>query len=112
MQSIDGSGSVPIKLAQSLLLKAKNVLAAAADIAYAASVEDGHQLSNGSKSTQGGYIPFFVTERKRSEVALIQVVRKHMFRAYPPEKWKGWQHDLGIDSLSGSQGQSDDERAK
>lgn len=28
------------------------------------------------KVRQGGYIPFFVTERKRSEAALIQVVQE------------------------------------
>ena len=29
-----------------------------------------------SKIRQGGYIPFFVTEKKRSEQALIQVVQE------------------------------------
>lgn len=32
------------------------------------------------KVRQGGYIPFFVTERKRSEAALIQVVQESFLR--------------------------------
>ena len=36
------------------------------------------------KVRQGGYIPFFVTERKRSEAALIQVVQK----SFPGASWQ------------------------
>ena len=42
------------------------------------------------KVRQGGYIPFFVTERKRSEAALIQVVQEAFVQAYPLARWRGW----------------------
>ena len=42
------------------------------------------------KVRHGGYIPFFVTERKRSEAALIQVVQRHLYRAYLLVRWKNW----------------------
>lgn len=41
------------------------------------------------KVRQGGYyIPFFVTERKRSEAMLVQVCRKPLCKAFPLEKWR------------------------
>lgn len=38
------------------------------------------------KLRRGGYIPFFVTERKRSEQALIQVVEEAFIKGSPPGK--------------------------
>jgi len=47
------------------------------------------------KVRNGGYIPFFVTERKRSEVDLIQVVQEAFVQGYRPAKWtsslKAWE---------------------
>lgn len=42
------------------------------------------------KVRQGGYIPFFVTERKRSEAMLVQVVQKPLCKACLPGKWRSW----------------------
>ena len=50
------------------------------------------------KVRHGGYIPFFVTERKRSEAALIQVVQGLSTR-----KIEKLARSLGIESLSRSQ---------
>ena len=51
------------------------------------------------KVRQGGYIPFFVTERKRSEAALIQVVQE----AVSTRKMEKLAQSLGIENLSRSQ---------
>ena len=50
------------------------------------------------KVRQGGYILFFVTERKRSEAMLIQVVQGVSTR-----KMEELAHSLGIENLSRSQ---------
>lgn len=42
-----------------------------------------------TKVRQGGYISFFITERKCSEAALIQVVQK----AFPGASWQQRQPD-------------------
>lgn len=42
-----------------------------------------------TKVCQGGYIPFFITERKYSEAALIQVVQE----AFPGASWQQRQPD-------------------
>jgi len=36
----------------------------------------------------GIYIPFFVTERKRSEAALVQVVQEAFVQGYRPGRWR------------------------
>src|SRR5690554_4964789 len=48
------------------------------------------------KVRKGGYVPFFVTERKRSEQALMQVVRKHLLTASQQEKLNGWPKALEL----------------
>ena len=55
------------------------------------------------KVRQGGYIPFFVTERKRSEAALIQVVQEAFVQGVSTRKMERLAQSLGIESLSRSQ---------
>ena len=50
-----------------------------------------------------GYIPFFVTERKRSEAALIQVIQEAFVQVVSTRKMEKLAHSLGIESLSRSQ---------
>lgn len=50
-----------------------------------------------------GYIPFFVTERKRSEAALIQVVQEAFVQGVSTRKMEKLARSLGIESLSRSQ---------
>ena len=55
------------------------------------------------KVRQGGYIPFFVTERKRSEAALIQVVQEAFVQGVSTRKMEKLAQSLGIENLSSSQ---------
>ena len=55
------------------------------------------------KVRQGGYIPFFVTERKRSEAALIQVVQEAFVQGVSTRKMEKLAQSLGIENLSRSQ---------
>lgn len=58
------------------------------------------------KIRQGGYIPFFVTEKKRSEQALIQVVQKYWLswlNGVSTRKIENIANRLGIESLSASE---------
>lgn len=55
------------------------------------------------KVRQGGYIPFFVTERKRSEAALIQVVQEAFVQGVSTRKMEKLVRSLGIENLSHSQ---------
>ena len=55
------------------------------------------------KVRQGGYIPFFVTERKRSEAMLIQVVQEAFVQGVSTRKMEKLAHSLGIENLSRSQ---------
>ena len=50
-----------------------------------------------------GYIPFFVTERKRSEAALIQVIQEAFVQGVSTRKMEKLAHSLGIKNLSRSQ---------
>ena len=50
-----------------------------------------------------GYIPFFVTEHKRSEAALIQVIQEAFVQGVSTRKMEKLAHSLGIESLSRSQ---------
>lgn len=50
-----------------------------------------------------GYIPFFVTERKRSEMALIQVVQEAFVQGVSTRKMEKLARSMGIESLSRSQ---------
>ena len=55
------------------------------------------------KLRQGGYIPFFVTERKRSEQALIEVVQEAFINGVSTRKIERLAKRLGIESLSAGQ---------
>ena len=55
------------------------------------------------KLRSGGYIPFFVTERKRSEAALIQVVQEAFIQGVSTRKMEKLAQSLGIENLSRSQ---------
>ena len=55
------------------------------------------------KVRNGGYIPFFVTERKRSEAALIQVVQEAFVQGVSTRKMEKLAKSLGIDGISRSQ---------
>ena len=56
-----------------------------------------------SKVRQGGYIPFFATERKRSEAMLVQVVQEACVQGVSTRKMEKLAHSLGIENLSRSQ---------
>ena len=51
----------------------------------------------------GGYIPFFVTERKRSEAALIQVIQEAYVQGVSTRKIEKLAKSLGIEGISRSQ---------
>ena len=55
------------------------------------------------KLRNGGYIPFFVTERKRSEQALIQVVQEAFINGVSTRKIERLARSLGIEGMSASQ---------
>jgi transposase-like protein len=50
-----------------------------------------------------GYVPFFVTERKRSEAALIQVIQEAFVQGVSTRKMEKPARSLGIENLSRSQ---------
>jgi putative transposase len=55
------------------------------------------------KLRQGGYVPFFVTERKRSEQALIQVVQEAFINGVSTRKIERFAKSMGIENLSAGQ---------
>lgn len=55
------------------------------------------------KLRQGGYIPFFVTERKRSEQALIQVVQEAFINGVSTRKIERLAKSMGIEGISAGQ---------
>lgn len=55
------------------------------------------------KVRQGGYVPFFVSNRKRSETALIQVVQEAFVNGVSTRKMEHLAKSLGIENLSRSQ---------
>ena len=55
------------------------------------------------KVRNGGYIPFFVTERKRSEAALVQVVQEAFVNGVSTRKMEKLAKGLGIEGISRSQ---------
>ncbi len=55
------------------------------------------------KLRKGGYIPFFVTERKRSEAALIEVVQEAYINGVSTRKIEELAKKLGVETLSASQ---------
>ena len=52
------------------------------------------------KVRSGGYIPFFVTERKRSEAALVQVVQEAYVQGVSTRKMEKLAKSLGIEGIS------------
>lgn len=56
------------------------------------------------KVRQGSYIPFFVTERKYSKAALIQVVQEVFVQGVSTRKMEKLTQSLGIENLFRSQG--------
>ena len=55
------------------------------------------------KLRQGGYVPFFVTEKKRSEQALIQVVQEAFVNGVSTRKMERLARSLGIEGISPGQ---------
>jgi len=55
------------------------------------------------KLRKGGYIPFFVTERKRSETALLEVVQEAFINGVSTRKIEELAKRLGVENLSASQ---------
>ena len=51
------------------------------------------------KMRQGGYVPFFVSDRKRSEAALIQVVQEAFINGVSTRKMERLAKRLGIENL-------------
>lgn len=55
------------------------------------------------KLRKGGYVPFFITEKKRSEQALIEVVQEDFINGVSTRKIERLAHSLGIENISASQ---------
>lgn len=55
------------------------------------------------KPRKGGYIPFFVTEKKRSEVALMNVIQEAFINGVSTRKIDKLAKSLGIESISRGQ---------
>jgi len=55
------------------------------------------------KVRQGGYVPFFVTEKKRSEQALVQVVQEAFINGVSTRKMDRLARSLGIEGISAGQ---------
>ena len=55
------------------------------------------------KVRSGGYIPFFVTERKRSEAVLVQTVQEAFVQGVSARKMEKLTKSLGIESIFRSQ---------
>lgn len=55
------------------------------------------------KLRKGGYIPFFISEKKRSEAALLNVIQEAYINGVSTRKIEKLAKSLGIDSISRSQ---------
>jgi transposase-like protein len=55
------------------------------------------------KVRKGGYVPFFVTERKRSEAALISLVQEAFINGVPTRKIKRLAKSFGIEGITPSE---------
>jgi putative transposase len=55
------------------------------------------------KLREGGYVPFFVTEKKRSEQALIEVIQEAWVNGISTRKIDRLAKSLGIENISASQ---------
>ncbi len=56
-----------------------------------------------SKIHKGGYIPFFITEKKRSEQALIAMVKEACVNGVSTRKIERLAKEMGIENISASQ---------
>jgi transposase-like protein len=55
------------------------------------------------KIRKGGYVPFFISERKRSEQALIAVVQEAFINGVSTRKIERLAHAMGIENISACQ---------
>ncbi len=55
------------------------------------------------KVRKGGYVPFFITERRRSEQALMAVVQEAFINGVSTRKIERLAHAMGIENISASQ---------
>lgn len=55
------------------------------------------------KLRKGGYVPFFVTEKSRSETALLQVIQEAYVQGVSTRKIKKLAQSLGIEFISRGQ---------
>ena len=55
------------------------------------------------KVRKGGYVPFFISERRRSEQALIAVVQEAFINGVSTRKIERLAHAMGIENISASQ---------
>ncbi len=55
------------------------------------------------KVRKGGYVPFFITERKRSEQALMSLVKEAYINGVSTRKVERLAKELGIENISASQ---------
>lgn len=55
------------------------------------------------KVRKGGYVPFFITERKRSEQALLSMVKEAYVNGVSTRKVERLAKELGIENISASQ---------
>lgn len=55
------------------------------------------------KLRKGGYFPFFVTEKSRSETALLQVIQEAYVQGVSTRKIRKLAQSLGIESISRGQ---------
>jgi transposase-like protein len=56
----------------------------------------------GPKVRKGGYVPFFISERRRSEQALIAVVQEAFINGVSTRKIKRLARAMGIENISAS----------
>ena len=55
------------------------------------------------KIRKGGYIPFFITEKRRSEQALISMIKEAYINGVSTRKIERLAKELGIENISASQ---------
>ena len=60
---------------------------------------DGNYVRYGAQGPSWGYISFFITKRKRSKDALIQVVREALVQCVSTRKMEKLVRSLGIETL-------------
>lgn len=64
------------------------------------------------KLRNGDYVPFFLAARKRSEAALIQVVREAYIHGVSTRKMEKLAQSLGIDHMHGLNEQAEEFRSR